>query len=737
MATLVLGTVGRIYGGPLGGIVGSVVGGAIDRSILGDGDSGRDIGRIGNLAVQSAAYGEPIPIVTGRMRVAGNLIWSSGIAETSSRSGGGKSINSANSTYSYSASFAVGLVARKIANIGRVWADGRLIRDAAGAFLSPVEMRLHLGGEDQDPDPLIAAFEGASGAPGYRGIAVAVFEDLPLADYGNRIPNLTFEVIADADSAHDVGMAIEALAAVDRRRLLAVEGSFPAIAGHFAGRSGSLAAAIAPLAAISAAAVGSDGRIVLHGEGGEPITIPVDAAQARAAGDIRPMERQRLQGGETLLGAIEIAFFDTSRDYQAGLQRARRDVGGAIDQRSLACSMSPDEAKTLATTALAHATAARLSSTIRLPWRHLALQPGGLVVIGDSTGTVWRVREARFENFVVSLEIERVRAGAAVVVLGDGGGAIDFNDLPAGETTIVVLDLPTLPGELPTAPRLLIAAAGASPGWRRAAIEVSGDDGASYLPLGIVEAGTVQGVARTALAVGSVDGWDRFSSVDVELLSDTMWLEGRSEAAVIAGGNIAILGGEIVQFASAEALSPRRFRLSGLLRGRRGTEQAVPTHSAGERFVLLDTSAMLAFDPPLEAIGRAYKFRAAGVGDRAAVPIVDYARGRALAPLGPAHLQLSRRDGDIVVNWKRRSRSGFGWPDFVDAPIGEFSEAYRVEVLRDGQLARQAILTEPHFVYSEADQTEDGGGDEVTILVSQTSAAVGPGEATAATMRLA
>ncbi len=736
MATLVLGTVGRIYGGPLGAIVGSAVGGAIDRSILGDGGSGRDIGRLGNLAVQSAAYGEPIPFITGRMRVAGNLIWSSGITEMSTRSGGGKSVDSANSTYSYSASFAVGLAARKIAAIGRVWADGRLIRNATGAFLTPIEMRLHLGDEDQAPDPLIAAFEGPSGAPAYRGMAVAVFEDLPLAGYGNRIPNLTFEVIADAEAAHDAGVAIEALAAVNRRQLLTVEGSFPAISGHFSGRSGSLAAAIAPLAAIGGAAIAPNGRIVVRGEGGVPITIPEDDAQARAPGDLRPMERQRFQGGETLAAGVEIAFFDTSRDYQPGLQRVRRDIGGSIEQQTLACSMSPDEAKTMATSALARATAARLRSTIRLPWRYLALQPGAQIVIGDAAGTVWRVREARFENFVVSLDIERVRAGTIVAMQGDGGRAVAFNDVAAGETTIVVLDLPALPGELPTAPRLLIAAAGASPGWRRSAIEVSGDGGVSYVPLGIVEGGAVLGVALTALVIGSVYGWDRFGSVDIELLSDAMWLEGRSKVAVLAGGNIAILGDEIVQFAVAEALSPRRFRLSGLLRGRRGTEQAISTHEAGERFVLLDTPAMLAFDPPLEAIGRAYRFRATGVGDRSAVPIIGCARGKALAPLAPAHLQLSRRNGDILVNWKRRSRSGFGWPDFVDAPLGESSEAYRVEVLRDGILARQATVTMPQFFYSLADQVEDSGGDEVTIFVSQISAAVGPGEVVSATIRL-
>ena len=45
-------------------------------------------------------------------------------------------------------------------------------------------------------DPLIAALEDH--APAYRGTAYAVFENLPLEAFGNRIPSLSFEVIGDA-----------------------------------------------------------------------------------------------------------------------------------------------------------------------------------------------------------------------------------------------------------------------------------------------------------------------------------------------------------------------------------------------------------------------------------------------------------------------------------------------------------------------------------------------------------
>ncbi len=726
MATLILGTAGRVFGGPLGGIIGTAVGGMVDSSLLGGGRP-RDVGRIGNLAVQSAAYGEPIPVITGRMRAAGNLVWTSGIKESTSQSGSGKRGGGATSTYSYSASFAVGLAARAIADIGRIWADGRLIRDAEGAFLSPIVMRLHRGSEGQAVDPLIAAAEGAAGAPAYRGIAYAVFEDLPLADYGNRIPNLTFEIIADAEAGHDVADAIAALALIDGRSIASTTGRFPSIAGHFAGRSGSVAGAMASLIDMAGASVTSGSKIVVSGVGGGHVVIATDDCQARLPGDGRGRERRKRLGGETRVGAVEVGFYDTSRDFPPGLQRAKRGTSGVTDHQSIACAMTPDQAKTLATTMLGRSRAGGLRTNVRLPWRYLGLQPGARVVLaGDDI--VWRVREARFEAFIVNLDLERVETTTPVAVSGDGGRVLAFTDEPAGVTTLHLLDLPPLPGELPGSPRLWIAAAGASPGWRRAAIEVSGDDGASYAGIGIIEGGTIQGVAESRLDTGSISGWDRFSVAEVDLLSDTMWLESRSELSVLAGANLALLGDEIFQFSNAEAMGPGRFRLSGLLRGRRGTEASVSEHAVGERFILLDPATLIAFDPPIEALGRTFRARAIGVGDGGASPVIAIAGGRALRPLSPAHLRLVFDAGAVVAHWVRRSRAGFGWPDFIDVPLAETSESYRVDIALDARKVRSVTVATPTYTYALADRLEDGDGAEVKITVTQLSESVGPGD---------
>ena len=65
-----------------------------------------------------------------------------------------------------------------------------------------LEFRFYEGGEDQLPDPLIEAAEGHGRTPAFRGLAYLVFEDLPLENFGNRIPNITAEVTFNAQEAY-------------------------------------------------------------------------------------------------------------------------------------------------------------------------------------------------------------------------------------------------------------------------------------------------------------------------------------------------------------------------------------------------------------------------------------------------------------------------------------------------------------------------------------------------------
>lgn len=200
MTTLVLGTVGGMLGnallpgigGQIGFLVGSLLGNLIDPPKV-------EGPRRSDLKLQVSEYGRNLPFIWGTVRVAGVVIDQTDLEEHKETSGGkgGPEVT----TYTYSASFIVALATTKrfgenaITGVLRIWADGRLLWDVSNGEAAPCE--IYLGDEDQEPDPTFEAIHGVGNQPAYRGLAYVVFADYFLTDFGDRIPQLEFELFTD------------------------------------------------------------------------------------------------------------------------------------------------------------------------------------------------------------------------------------------------------------------------------------------------------------------------------------------------------------------------------------------------------------------------------------------------------------------------------------------------------------------------------------------------------------
>ena len=225
MATIVLSAAGAAIGGSIGGTVaglssvaigraiGATLGRAIDDRLLGTGSDAIETGRVDRFRLTEAGQGAPIPQIYGRTRIGGQVIWASEFAESATVSGGGKGAPSQPQTtsYSYTVSLAIALCQGEIASVPRIWADGEEVspRD--------LNMTLYRGTQDQQPDPLMEAVEGAGEVPGYRGTAYVVFENLALESFGNRVPQFSFEVVrpeqaSSLDYDLDLGQLVKGVA---------------------------------------------------------------------------------------------------------------------------------------------------------------------------------------------------------------------------------------------------------------------------------------------------------------------------------------------------------------------------------------------------------------------------------------------------------------------------------------------------------------------------------------------
>lgn len=231
------GSTGQIVGSVVGGIIGyfvpvvgwalgAAIGGAIGGAI--DPPKGPKVEgpRLNDLSAQTATYGAVIPRIYGTVATFGNIFWveNNAIKETAKTEGGGKGGGSTpeSTTYTYSATFAIGLCQGPIQGIRRIWASGKLIYDAGsndvGTLIASNEtmggiqgygfegenITVYLGGSDQLPDDRMQSALGVANTPAYRGLAYIVFKDFGLANYGNSLMGLQIKVeVINQPVTHD------------------------------------------------------------------------------------------------------------------------------------------------------------------------------------------------------------------------------------------------------------------------------------------------------------------------------------------------------------------------------------------------------------------------------------------------------------------------------------------------------------------------------------------------------
>ena len=226
MATILLSAAGAAVGGAIGGTVaglssavigravGATLGRMIDDRLLGSGSAPVETGKVDRFRLTQSSEGSPAAQVYGRMRLGGQVIWSSRFLETSTTSGGGGKGRPSQpqvTSYSYSVSLAIALCEGEIAHVSRVWADGEEVAP------KDLNMTVYRGTQDQLPDPVMEAIESAGQVPAYRGTAYVVIENLELSRFGNRVPQFSFDVLRpeQPDSstyAQDLGQLVQGVA---------------------------------------------------------------------------------------------------------------------------------------------------------------------------------------------------------------------------------------------------------------------------------------------------------------------------------------------------------------------------------------------------------------------------------------------------------------------------------------------------------------------------------------------
>lgn len=201
-------------------------------------------------------------------------------------------------------------------------------------------------------------------------------------------------------------------------------------------------------------------------------------------------------------------------------------------------------------------------------------------------------------------------------------------------------------------------------------------------------------------------------------------------AGLAQGANRLLLGNEIVQFARVQPLGEARWRLTGLLRGRGGTEWAAAEgHAVGTAVALLD-SRLVELDARTLDMARGGGFAALGATDDAPAEALLEGAGESLRPPSPVHGRITTSvGGGLDLRWTRRARGQWRWPDQVDQPLVEQEERYEVGIGDpDTPLARW-IVDRPHLAIdtgSLAGMRESNRGAPIWVRQSGSLAASRP-----------
>ena len=490
-------------------------------------------------------------------------------------------------------------------------------------------------------------------------------------------------------------------------------------------------------------AVESDGRIVFRPRSAAQPTMALvvdDLVESRPGSDLLRLTRSQ----ETdLPSSAKITYIGASGTYAQAVAESRRLVGASerVSNAALPVVLDAEQAGAIAESWLLETWVSRERASFTVPPSRLRIEPGDVVDVTNGTRThTFRITEIG-EHGARDIDARATDASVYQVSAAPSRALPSPSPTPAGPALAIFLDIPVLDAADPAHTGYIAAA---QEPWPGPLAVYRSPDGAGFALNTILATPSITGITLSKLAIAPESRIDHAHSLTVEL--DRGALGSVTELQLLAGANLVALETapgvwELIQFATATLIGPATYRLSGLLRGQRGSDDALAASVApGARLVLLDASVVpvtLARDDV--AIAYTWKIGPAtrDLGDPSYRMDVHAFRGRGLQPLSPVHIRATRNTaGDLALSWIRRTRSGGDSWDTLEVSLGEDVERYEVDILDGVSVKRTLESLTSNVVYAAAEQTTDFGAPQssITLRVVQINPSVGRGIPRAATV---
>lgn len=468
--------------------------------------------------------------------------------------------------------------------------------------------------------------------------------------------------------------------------------------------------------------------------GQNAVELPPD--HLAISSDLEGRMEQSREAEAELAGRVRLRFIQTDGNFDVLSEEAilADDATHSVSATDMPMALTRPEGRQIAERWLTESRVSRDTIRLALPPSYINIGAGDVVEVaadqGEGSG-MYRVD--RVEHGSMQL-IEGVRIEAEVYqpseLADELAGVREF--IPPVPLTSVFMDLPLITGdEVEHAPHIAVTGT-PWPGTVAVYQSLSEDD---FTLNTIVAARSSIGFTTSPLTRMKTGLIDRGTPLEVKMIQGT--LASTTDAALLNGANLVAIGDgspdnwELMQFRDAELIAPGRYLLSHRLRGQLGSDGVGPdSWPAGSWFVVLDgVPSQIELGRNLRRISQTLRVGPARRSyDDPSYEEFEYAfEGNGLRPYAPVHLNYAQSGSGIHFDWIRQTRiDGDPW-DLAEVPLGEESEAYTVRVLQSEQVLREVTVTQPSWVYDNAQRQSDGVSGAFDISIAQNSARFGPG----------
>ena len=651
-------------------------------------------------------------------------------------------------------------------------ADGYQATEAAGnsinvdqattqfGDLDVTDIRFYTGDLAQTPDPLIESYLGVGNVPAFRGTSYVVFERLAIGNFGNILPQLNFVVSEKATKtvAEGIGDIIEraGLTASDYD----VSTLTPDLRGYVSVGPSSATAMLQPILQAFNLIVTQRSNALIFRERGSQDTNLVEtddlSAASRREGSTRPFVITDTFASD-LPAEVNVNFREPKINLQIASQRERKVdfANDTVVTFDFPITMTEDEARTIARRILWNAHRGSQVIALQVPVSYLDIEEGDNInVVFEGEIYAFLVRKIdRGADETLNMEgtIEFVKANTQA---GEGSllNPDDFDRglFIGGGVAFEVIDIAPFADSEYLVPGVYVACSLTDTSAIFIGAQLlKSNDSQTFFNAGNFAIESTMGSVVGLAGGGPVTVVDQATVITVQLLQGS--LQTITDDAFLLGGNLAVMGDEVIQFRDATLVDTNKYEISYLLRGLRNTEDEVNNHSAlDERFILMSEQGPQFVKMPVEDIGEDRFFKAvppsvpAGTLPQLGVTPMGANTIRGFTP----DFVTATRNGinDLTIRWLRRSRAiSRHFDDNSKVPLLETRERYEIDILNVAATAvvRTIVVDgpftlpdHPDQLYTADEQTTDGlsPGQPVNMIIYQMTEQKGRGKGKGATV---